>query len=140
MTIKLRVPDADRERLGLPEWIEYDPATLMLTDAEVLQTECGIEPWDLAEELTGRPVLDPVTNEPVMVDGKPKLRRNWKVWKFAVWVAAKNSGCTVALKDFDINVIGLRTGRPEPEAAEGDPKDQSTPENASSDSASPSEP
>lgn len=133
MAIKLRVPEADRERLGLPEWVEYDPEYLLLTEAQVLQDELDIDPWNLIGEMQGRPVLDGAGN-PVEVDGKPKLRRNWQAWRFALWVAAKRSGCQVAYADFDVNVIGLRTGSPEPEAAADDPKDQSTPEPVSGES------
>lgn len=142
MAIQLRLPEADRERLGLPEWIEYDPATLMLTEATALQDEFDIDPWDFAKVLRGTPVLGP-DGEPVMVGGRPKMRQDMRAWRFVVWVAARRAGCTVPLAEFDINVLGLRTGAPEtPETPEtpagGDPKDQSTPESASDATSGPS--
>jgi hypothetical protein len=135
--IRMRLPETDRERLGLPEWIEFDPASMMLSEAEALQEEFDIDPWDFAGVLRGTPVTGP-GGEPVLVDGKPRMRQDMRAWRFVVWAAARRAGCTVSLKDFDVNVLGMRTApqEPEPEAAAGDPKDPSTPEPPSGESGS----
>lgn len=137
--IKLRLPEADRTRLGLPEWIEYDPATLMFTEAEQLQDTFGIDPWDLAKVLQGVPVLGP-DGSPVMDGDQPKTRQNLRAWRFVVWVAAKRAGCDIPLSDFDINVLGLVTSATNDGEPADDPKDPSTHEPGSEPESVPSEP
>jgi hypothetical protein len=135
--LKLRLPEADRERLGLPEWIDYDPSKLMMSEAEILQ-DYGIEPWDLGAALRGTPVVNP-DGTPVMDGDKPKMRANLKAWRFVVWVAARRAGADVPpLADFDLNVLGLASANVSDEAAD-DPKDPSTPEPDSAPESVPSE-
>lgn len=136
--IKLRLPEADRTRLGLPEWIEYDPATLMLTEAEQLQDVLGIDPWDLAKALQGTPVLN-ADGSPVMDGDKPKTKQNLRAWRFVVWVAAKRAGCDVPLATFDVNVFGLVTAPTTDGEPADDPKDPSIPEPGSEPESAPSE-
>jgi hypothetical protein len=39
--VKIRLSDPDRERLGCPEWLDYDPNFLSVDDAEALEVAGG---------------------------------------------------------------------------------------------------
>lgn len=139
MALDLRLTDADRERLGLPEWITYDPATLMFTEAELLQTELDIDPWDLAAVLRGTPITND-DGTPVMRGDRPRFKQDLRAWRFIVWIAARRAGCQVGLADFDANVLGLITRQVQEAGAEDDPKDPSTPGSENGETAGPSGP
>ena len=49
--IRIRLGDADRERLGAPEWVEYDTARMRLGEVRALKQQTGMTPKQLAERI-----------------------------------------------------------------------------------------
>jgi hypothetical protein len=121
---RYKLSDEDRERLGLPEWIDFDYSKLLMTEAEALES-AGYETDQFIEDLAGYEVVDKAGN-PVMVavleedgspsldgDGKPmetvKLRFPIRAHRAAVWIAARRVGCTVSYDDFDFDLAKIKS-------------------------------
>lgn len=119
--MRIRLADADRERLGCPEWVEYDPNKLGLREAAALKRETGYTPEMLSRRLqgtaqfdtaTGEPLTEPVLDEhqqPVIgEDGQPKtkllLEPDYEAWAAVVWLALRRAGTLIAFADFDIEI------------------------------------
>lgn len=125
MAIKFRLPEDVREKYALPEWVDYDPNSLMMSEAIHLEDTLGIDPTELGERLSPP-------------EGK---RRDMRAWKYVIWLAVKRAGVDVAYDDFDLNLLALRVTSDEAEAeaaeAEGpketETEDPSTPENSNDD-------
>jgi len=127
--VRLKLSDEDRERLGAPEWIEYDPTRLMLDEAIAIQDHTGYGPDELGDALRGTPVVR--HGEPVMgPGGRQRMRRDLRAWQSVVWVALHRAGVQVALPDLTFDLIGLDVGGDE-EPGKGDADDQSTQPEAS---------
>lgn len=78
MTLKLRLSDPDRERLGLPEIVDYDELNLSVEDAQLID--------DAGGDWTKWGTTDP--------NGV----------KAAVWLALHKLGKPVAWKDLTFNI------------------------------------
>lgn len=120
---ELRLSDADRERLGVAEWLDYDMTNLSMVEAETLQEQFGVEPEDRLDWFRGQPVLkdgEPVLDE----DDEPVRKRSMKVYRFIVWCALRRAGVKADPLEFDFDYSGVRFRRE-------DPKDSSTPTEAS---------
>jgi hypothetical protein len=56
MMYRLKLPDADRQRYRVPEWITYDPGRPSLGEMRRLKAETGLGWTELQEMLWGRTV------------------------------------------------------------------------------------
>ena len=98
----LRFPDADRERLGIErEWIEFDPETLTVAEAEALDEAGG--DWSTFGD------------------------RGAKAMKGRLWVALRRAGIEVeSLAELDaVDVLRVRSLADEPGKAEASEPDGS---------------
>jgi hypothetical protein len=119
----IRLGDEDRERLGCPEEIEFDPDKLTLVEAEIIDDH-GID-WlaiRSGEVVTG-PDGKPLTTDDgeVLRRFKPRAQRVW------VWCALRRAGIEVdfAELDFDLGAADYRSVRPGKAPSES--SDESTP-------------
>ncbi len=120
----VRLSDADRERFGVDEWLDYDLGRLTVVEAETLQERFGVDPDDRFVWFRGAPVVkdgQPVTGD----DGEPVYRRSVVVYRFLVWVALRRAGCVQDPDSLDFDYDDLQFRRAP------DPKDQSSPAGAS---------
>jgi hypothetical protein len=120
--LRFKLSEEDRERLGLPEWVDFDFDKLLMTEAEALES-AGYNTDEFLDDLRGyevydkqgNPVMVPVVDDdgPVLEDGKPKMvpkiRFPIRMHKAAVWIGARRVGCTVPYRDFDFDLSGLKT-------------------------------
>jgi len=91
MAIQFRLPEDVRNKYDLPEWVTYDPDTLMVNEAIQLQDALGIDPMELLDGITRR-------------EGK---RVDMRAWKYVIWLAVHRSGADVSYSDFDVNLFAL---------------------------------
>ncbi|MFG3418747.1 hypothetical protein [Micromonospora sp. NPDC048063] len=88
---------ADRERLGAPDPLVYDPGHLMVSEATALYKSAGMTRQDISAALkSGNP------------EGK----------KAITWLSLRRAGVHVRYSELDFNVVGwvLVDPNPEPEA------------------------
>lgn len=118
MKIRIRVTDADRERLGVEqEWVEADPYSLSLNETIVLQKGVEVEgvicSYDSANAWRNALSAD-----------------DSFAWKVLFWLGLRRAGIKAPLGEFDATIIGW-----EQESDPVDPgepgKDPSTPETTS---------
>jgi hypothetical protein len=122
--LRYQLSEQDRERLGLPEWMEFDPTKLLMSEAEALE-DTGYNTDEFLDDLAGYEVYDRQGNQ-VMVaeleedgspaldeDGhprmRPKIRFRVRAHKAAVWMAARRAGCGLSFGEFDFDLSGMRT-------------------------------
>lgn len=122
--MRIRLSDEDRERLGLEqEWVEaVDVARISTVDGELLDDH-GYPAEIFLEELAGTPlvrdgktVMVPALDDddqPVLVDGKPKLRprmtRPLRVRRALVWLALRRAGAQMPFDGFSFSLTGMET-------------------------------
>jgi hypothetical protein len=103
--MRIALGPQDRERYGLPEWIELDPGRLNVDEAEAFERVYSIGPdaWlkGLRDDGTGRPypTLD-ARGDPVGVATLVRCR---------TWMAVHRAGAQVALEDFTFNLLECRS-------------------------------
>ena len=119
MAIQFRLPEDVRAKYDLPEWVEYDQDTLMLSEAIAMQDTIGVDPLDLNARLVPK-------------DGSP---RDMRAWGYVIWLACHRAGAQVEFADFDLNLYALQMAS-ESAADDAGPKetetdDPSTPESSS---------
>jgi hypothetical protein len=136
--MRIRLSEADRKRLGCPEWLDVQLTSITAREAATIQRLGGYDPDELAEALKGTPVMrdgQPVyetdaDGNTVMEDGKPKpkLRYDFDAWVAVIWLALKRAGVTVPYNELDFDLeIDVEAADPEGEVpAEGKESD-STP-------------
>lgn len=95
--IRIRLGDADRERLGAPEWVGYDTARMRLGHVRALKQQANMTPEQLAER------LDDDFHEALAA---------------LVWLALLESGVEVPFAELDFNFGDLDM---KPADAEGKP-------------------
>lgn len=120
--LRIRLSDADRERLGCVEWLDYDPNALMLSEAEILD-DAGIDPdirW-------GDPVLDEQGKPELTEKGAPKRRIRPGGQRVIVWMALRRSGVDVPIKDLDFDAERVLWQVVEPGKAESETSDSDSP-------------
>jgi hypothetical protein len=101
--VKLRLADADRDRYGGDEWLEWDPDHLSYSEAVLLQQHCGVDVATYVQTWLGGGSADAT--------------------KWALWLSLRRAGVEVDWDTFDPDLLGTRRQRdPEPEG-----KDPSTP-------------
>ncbi len=107
MALQIRLGDADRERLGCPEWVEYDFGSLTLTEAEILDDH-GVT-WD-GELRYGTPVLDADGKAVLNADGRPMRTFKPRATRVWVWSALRRAGVDVpfAELDFDTDAMSFK--------------------------------
>lgn len=119
--MRFRLSDADRVRLGCPEWITYDASRMTNREAIVLQ-KAGYDP---PAKAIGEAWMAQFTE---VGDDVYELKSiDYAVWTAMVWMALRRDGVKVDLDDleFDVNDARSELGQEEPEVDEG--KDPSTP-------------
>jgi len=121
VAIQFRLPEDVRNKYELPEWVSYDPNVMMIDEAIALDDELGIDPNELNDRLR-----------------TPKgERRDWRAWKYVIWLAVHRAGADVSYADFDLDLYALTAASDSPQAAD-DPKaetdDPSIPESLSGES------
>lgn len=114
---RIRLSEKDRKRFGCPEWLTVDVDSMTAREAAIIQTEGGIAPDEISDELIGQPVFDNgapvfqrdiVTGEVIRDDGIPRQKRryNFNAWLALVWLALRRNGIQVpyAEMDFDLSL------------------------------------
>lgn len=91
MAIQFRLPEDVRAKYDLPEWVEYDQDTLMLSEAIAMQDTIGVDPLELNARLVPK-------------DGSP---RDMRAWGYVIWLACHRAGAQVEFVDFDLNLYAL---------------------------------
>jgi len=118
VAIQFRLPEDVRNKYDLPEWVAYDPNVMMIDEAIALDDALGIDPNELGTRLQ-------------TPEGG---RRDWRAWKYVIWLAVHRAGADVSYTDFDLDLYALTAASDSPQAAD-DPKaetgDPSTPESSS---------
>jgi hypothetical protein len=114
--MKLRLSDADRDRYGGDEWLEWDNTRLTVTEAELLQELLGVSVG--------------VYRSTWLASGSPTVIR------WALWLSLRRSGVTVPWDDFDPDLLAARY-REGPPVGKGP---SSTPSSPSGDGGSSSPP
>lgn len=133
--IHLRLSDADRERLGCPEWLDIDPYSVTAREAAALQRGFDLagerviyaHPGEWRAALLGEVVVDergaPVM-QPVESDDGPKIvetrRANFGAFMVLVWLALRRVDIAVPFSELDFNVDQL--------AYRGDPAEEPEPD------------
>jgi hypothetical protein len=90
--IRIRLGDADRERIGCPEWLEYDPAAATLAEHRKLR-QVGFSIQTLGERLQEQD-LDAVAA--------------------LVWLALVRAGADVSFEDLDFALAELEMRADDP--------------------------
>jgi len=80
--MKIRLGDADRERLGCPEWMELDLTTMSVAEAEALEASGG--DWTVIHDSGA------------------------KAMKTRIWLALHRSGVTVPFSELTFDVIAAK--------------------------------
>jgi hypothetical protein len=126
MSIFFTLTDADRERIGCSERLEYDQSRVMVDEAEAIQDDAGIDPseWIQAQ----RTWLDAVSKTFAALDSD-RQRLALRAERAMIWIALHRAGIRVPLADVTYNRVGLRVDLPD--TADGQGKDPSTPPDAS---------
>jgi hypothetical protein len=144
--MRIKLSDADRARLGGPEWLSVRLDTLSQVEAEELDA-VGVDPDNLNGYLKLRPVFgrdgEPVL-DPVLDDGKPVLdesgepktepRMGWPVraWRLFVWLGLRRAGITLPYWDFDFAKTEVDSAPDEDEKPASEGKDEGPAETADS--------
>jgi hypothetical protein len=102
--VRIRLADADRERLGCPEWIDYDQAAVTIQQYADVQTAFGLKPADLWRGLASGDA--------------------YAVWAM-VWIALRAGGVEVDIKELTFALDGALLQRVDDTVA-GPGKDPST--------------
>lgn len=111
MALRYRLSDADRERLGCPEWIEFDSSKITVRQLAEVERVTGLRPAAFHQGLT---------------EEQPSAEHLW----VRLWLALRQAGIEVALADFDFTIGSCRaefTGSDASEAPGSTGKDPSTP-------------
>lgn len=103
--MQLRLSDADRARYGGPEWLDWDPDRLTYTEAVLLQERVPVDVTTYVRTWLG--------------GGSPEAT------KWAFWLSLHRAGVDVDWDTFDLDILGTRGQRAEPEGK--DPGPESTP-------------
>lgn len=115
--MKIRLTDADRERYGGPEWLDWDQDRLTVSEAEAFQ--------DLIRDENGNPVPIGRYGGPGgwIANGGPAAT------KWVLWLCLRRAGVTVDWAGFDPSIISvavLHDPEPEVEVAAGKAPGRST--------------
>ena len=86
--MKIRLGDADRERLGCPEWMELDLSALSVGEAEVLDESGG--DWTVI------------------------AAKGAKAAKTRVWLALYRAGVVVPYRDLTFDILSIEAQDDEP--------------------------
>lgn len=97
--MRFRLADGDRERLGLPEWIDFDIDSFDVIEAEEIE-DAGYEAGLFLEQLAGR--------ERATADGGKTVHIPARALRTATWLAAKRAGCAVPYAQFRFDLLGAR--------------------------------
>lgn len=93
---RIRLSDADRERYGGPEWLDWDEEHLSVAEAEILQEQLGVAWTGYTSWLRESGVA---------------------AIKWCLWVCLRRAGVVVDWAAFDPNLLAVAIERtPEPEA------------------------
>jgi hypothetical protein len=96
---RFRLGETDRERLGGPEWVEFDNTVLTLRELCAVFDAFGIKPGEWPQvEASGNPIG----------------------WIVVVWAARRRAGVVEDLATFDFNAQSLEVIDDSPEPAETD--------------------
>ncbi len=106
---RFRLGDADRQRLGCPEILEFDPDKMMINDLIELPEATGYTVASLQEAL--RRNADPDTD------------RDWRASKAMVWLALRHAGIHVGFDELDFDVAAFRLADDEAPAGKDQPAD-----------------
>lgn len=99
----IRLEEADRERLGAPEWLPFDSTTVLMTEAEAYEDAGG----DVGNFLD---------------------RRSIKWWRAMVWVSLHRIGVAIKVDECDFNLVKVQIEDHQPGKAPGsESADEPTP-------------
>lgn len=116
----LKLSPADRERLGAPEEMPMDLASLTNREAIQLRTFGFPTPRVFRKALQMRevPALDEDGNPEKDDDGNPVVDRvmNYEAWTALVWLMLRRVGVNVDVREFEFDLNALEyIPDPEPE-------------------------
>jgi hypothetical protein len=91
LSVKIRLPDADRERLGAPEELDCDITVFTVREAEAIEDATGLT----AEQalVLMNPVREPIDDDRIRIRIKPKGVR------LRVWLGLYRADVAVAFDD-----------------------------------------
>lgn len=106
--VRLRLPDADRERYGCPEWLEADIVSVTVWEAALIQrgfTRDGIRvafdtPGAWRKALMGEVVTDE--------NDAPRRRPDFGAEIMLVWLELRRAGVDVSMAEVEFGYDGLR--------------------------------
>ena len=121
MGMRIRLCDADRERFGCGEWLDFDLDAVTNGEAVTLQAAFGFSYLqDLADAFNAQFQPEP---------GGGRRRRDYDAWDSVVWIALRQAGALSArtraqlaaeLAELAYRAIGIAITA-DPAAAEPDP-------------------
>lgn len=117
--MRIRLTDADRERLGCPEWLSCDVRALTLGESCWLADQ-GINPFQFGR--TRDAVLLDAQGQPAVDEaGKPREFLHPSYWGDIVWLGLHRAGIDVDRATLDFNLMYAQTERTDGEvpAAKG---------------------
>jgi hypothetical protein len=106
--LRYGLSDADRERLGCPEWIEFDSAKITIRQLAEVERVTGMRPASFHQGLT---------------EEQPSAEHLW----VRMWLALRQAGVEIPLADFDFAVGSCRAEFVGEDAPGAPGKDPSTP-------------
>lgn len=117
--MKIRLGDADRERLGCPEWIDVGLDPLTVREAEAIEDATGLPHADAVD------LMQPRRQQ---VSGETTLRISYqpKGIRLLVWLGLYRAGVKVGFDELDFDYrqfMGWHTYE-EPGKDEGSPSDE----------------
>lgn len=124
--MKIRLSDADRERIGGPEWLDCSLDLLPVREAEAIEDATGIEPLEAIKLMI--PAREPHPTDPALI----RYRYTPRGMRLRVWLGLHRAGVEVSFDELDFDYsqfAGWRTAQVEPEGKDdGSPSDEpSTP-------------
>lgn len=116
--MKLKLTDADRERLGAPEWLDVSIDVLPVREAEAIEDATGLAYADALDLFA--PLQKRVDETTLRIAYKPKGIR------LLVWLGLHRAGIDVAFDELDFDYRQFAGWRlvEEPGKDEGSPSDE----------------
>lgn len=104
--MRIRLGDADRERLGCPEWLIEDELALSIVEADLLQ-RAGIEPDDVVAHIAGAPKLAGDGTQLTTDDGYAIRSISMLGWRIRVWLALRRAGVRIPFDELDFSLLDM---------------------------------
>lgn len=116
--MKIRLGDADRERLGCPEWLDVQWSSISVREAEALELGTGLDYADSLELM--QPKIVKLDEDTIRYSFKPKGMR------LLVWLGLHRADVEASFADLDFDAAYVFGGWQTVRApkADGSPPDE----------------